>query len=532
MASFFSLFPSLVFLLLCSQQLLPCGAYPAKRGPHRHHHPPRFASHNYRDALTKSILFFEGQRSGKLPPSQRVSWRKDSGLSDGAAVHVDLVGGYYDAGDNVKFGFPMAFTTTMLSWSVIEFGGLMKGELGHAKEAIRWATDYLLKATAHPDTIYVQVGDATKDHACWERPEDMDTPRSVFKIDKNTPGTEVAAETAAALAAASMVFRKSDTTYSKLLARRAIRVFQFADKYRGPYSNGLKPFVCPYYCDFSGYQDELLWGAAWLHRATRNPTYLTYIQANGQTLGADESDFTFGWDNKHVGARILLSKAFLVQSVQPLHDYKSHADSYICSLIPGTPFSTAQYTRGGLLFKMNDSNMQYVTSTSFLLVTYAKYLTTARTTVKCGANIITPKKLRAFAKKQASQFLNQFPPIKFKYISMINCLVDYLLGDNPLKMSFMVGYGPRYPQRIHHRGSSLPSISSHPSKIQCSPGFGFYKSQSPNPNLLIGAVVGGPDQNDRFPDQRPDYEQSEPATYINAPLVGALAYLAHSFGQL
>lgn len=73
------------------------------------------------------------------------------------AIQVDLVGGYYDAGDNVKFGFPMAFTTTMLSWSVIEFGGLMKGELQNAKEAIRWATDYLLKATAHPGTIYVQV---------------------------------------------------------------------------------------------------------------------------------------------------------------------------------------------------------------------------------------------------------------------------------------------------------------------------------------------------------------------------------------
>jgi hypothetical protein len=72
-------------------------------------------------------------------------------------MQVDLVGGYYDAGDNVKFGFPMAFTTTMLSWSVIEFGGLMKGELQNAKDAIRWATDYLLKATAHPDTIYVQV---------------------------------------------------------------------------------------------------------------------------------------------------------------------------------------------------------------------------------------------------------------------------------------------------------------------------------------------------------------------------------------
>lgn len=67
------------------------------------------------------------------------------------------MGGYYDAGDNVKFGFPMAFTATMLSWSLIEFGGLMKSELPNAKDAVRWASDYLLKATSHPDTIYVQV---------------------------------------------------------------------------------------------------------------------------------------------------------------------------------------------------------------------------------------------------------------------------------------------------------------------------------------------------------------------------------------
>ncbi|KAL3517414.1 hypothetical protein ACH5RR_020003 [Cinchona calisaya] len=481
-------------------------AYPL---PHHRHHP-RFASHNYKDALTKSILFFEGQRSGKLPPNQRITWRRNSGLSDGSAMHVDLVGGYYDAGDNVKFGFPMAFTTTMLSWSVIEFGGLMKGELQNAKEAIRWATDYLLKATAQPGTVYVQVGNANRDHACWERPEDMDTPRSVFKVDQNTPGTEVAAETAAALAAASLVFRRSDPTYSNTLVKRAISVFAFADKYRGSYSNGLRPFVCPFYCSFSGYQDELLWGAAWLHRATKNPTYLRYIQVNGQTLGADETDNTFGWDNKHVGARILLSKAFLVQKVQSLHDYKGHADNYICSLIPGTPFSQAQYTPGGLLFKMSDSNMQYVTSTSFLLVTYAKYLTQAHTVVNCGGTVITPRRLRTIAKKQ----------------------VDYLLGDNPLKMSYMVGYGPRYPQRIHHRGSSLPSIASHPAKIQCSSGFSFMNSKSPNPNILVGAIVGGPDKQDRFADQRSDYEKSEPATYINAPFVGALAYLAHSFRQL
>ena len=52
----------------------------------------------------------------------------------------------------------------------------------------------------------------------------MDTPRTVIKIDKNTPGTEITAEIVAALAAASLVFRKTDPTYSKLLVKRAISV--------------------------------------------------------------------------------------------------------------------------------------------------------------------------------------------------------------------------------------------------------------------------------------------------------------------
>lgn len=45
---------------------------------------PIAAAHDYGDALYRSILFFEGQRSGKLPPNQRLSWRRDSALRDGA----------------------------------------------------------------------------------------------------------------------------------------------------------------------------------------------------------------------------------------------------------------------------------------------------------------------------------------------------------------------------------------------------------------------------------------------------------------
>lgn len=117
-----------------------------------------FAAHDYADALSKCILFFEGQRSGFLPQDQRMTWRANSGLGDGWTYKTDLTGGYYDAGDNVKFGFPMAFTTTLLSWSVIEFGDFMPpAELRNSLVAIRWATDYLLKTVSEPNRIFVQV---------------------------------------------------------------------------------------------------------------------------------------------------------------------------------------------------------------------------------------------------------------------------------------------------------------------------------------------------------------------------------------
>lgn len=102
--------------------------------------------------------------------------------------------------------------------------------------------------------------------------------------------------------------------------------------------------------------------------------------------------------------------------------------------------------------------------------------------------------------------------------------MDYILGDNPMRMSYMVGYGSKYPKRIHHRGSSLPSIGTHPRHIGCKDGSVYYRSSNPNPNLLVGAVVGGPNRTDVFPDSRSYFQESEPTTYINAPLVGLLAY--------
>jgi len=67
--------------------------------------------------------------------------------------------------------------------------------------------------------------------------------------------------------------------------------------------------IC-YTINWFGYivQDELLWGAAWLRRATRDENFLNYIQSNGKTLGAEDNINEFGWDNKHAGLNVLVSK--------------------------------------------------------------------------------------------------------------------------------------------------------------------------------------------------------------------------------
>lgn len=159
---------------------------------------------------------------------------------------------------------------------------------------------------------------------------------------------------------------------------------------------------------------------------------------------------------------------------------------------------------GGLLYKGSESNLQYVTTSSFLLLTYAKYLKSNEVVATCGSSTITADKLIAQAKKQ----------------------VDYILGDNPKQMSYMVGFGEKYPMHVHHRGSSLPFVHSHREKIGCGDGFQYLYSGSPNPNVLVGAIIGGPDSSDNFADDRSNYQQSEPATYINAPFVGALAFFS------
>ncbi|KAJ4951754.1 hypothetical protein NE237_028586 [Protea cynaroides] len=398
---------------------------------------------NYKEALTKSIIFLEAQRSGKLPRNTRLSWRGDSGLEDGKEANVDLVGGYYDAGDNVKFGFPMAFTITTLSWGAAFYRPELQkaGELQNVMDAIKWGTDFFLKASAKRNHLWVQVGDPVQDHQCWVRPENMNTPRHVMEINENTPGSEIAGETSAALASASIVFRRFDRVYSRRLLNKAKMLFEFARTHKGTFDG-----ECPFYCSYSGYN--------------------LYFEGE-----------------------------------KSLETFKSQADSFVCSVLPESPFHQVYVTPGGLIHMRDGANSQYAAGDAYLFTVYGDLLTKHNQKVTCGDKQFDGTHLLAFGKKQ----------------------MDYLLGDNPRGRSYMVGFGNSPPTRAHHRGSSVPVLSPN-AVISCPMTFvNWFSKDSPNPNELTGAIVGGPDRNDNFVDQRWASSMLEPTTYTNSLAIGVLA---------
>lgn len=142
------------------------------------------------------------------------------------------------------------------------------------------------------------------DHNCWERPETTTEERPVTQVNSSFPGTEVAAETAAALASASLVYKEIDRTYSEILLIHAQQLFTFADTYRGSYSVSISQ-VQKYY-NSSGYGDELLWAGSWLYYATRDPSYLYYVtEQNEKAFGNLGSLSWFSWDDKHAATQVL-----------------------------------------------------------------------------------------------------------------------------------------------------------------------------------------------------------------------------------
>nr|XP_006820071.1 PREDICTED: endoglucanase 15-like [Saccoglossus kowalevskii] len=174
-------------------------------------------SYDYCEVLRDSLLFYEAQRSGVMTDEtkSKLHWKKDSALNDQGENGEDLTGGYYDAGDHIKAGLPMAYTVTVVAWGLLEYPDAYEacGQTENVKDMIRWGTDYFLKIYPEKGVLYYQVGDVETDHSAWCRAQDMKMSRPALKANSDHPGCDVAAETAAALAAASIIFQEGSVSF-------------------------------------------------------------------------------------------------------------------------------------------------------------------------------------------------------------------------------------------------------------------------------------------------------------------------------
>ncbi|KAG1052956.1 hypothetical protein G6F43_004928 [Rhizopus delemar] len=180
--------------------------------------------------LNHSILFYEVQRSGKLPENNRIPWRHDSAMTDGIDVQLDLTGGYYDAGDYLKFTFPLSYSVFMLSWGGIDYfkGYELANQTGYLKDQLKWATDWMIKAHPQACTLYVQIGDVQLDNNYFGPDSGIPLPRPSYQINETHFGTDVASMTAAAFATASSFFRLLGSVTVPSFTTAPNRLFPFA----------------------------------------------------------------------------------------------------------------------------------------------------------------------------------------------------------------------------------------------------------------------------------------------------------------
>jgi hypothetical protein len=346
---------------------------------------------------------------------------------------------------------------------------------------------HIKKADGSTLKFFGQVGNPKIDHAYWGSAEAMNILRPSYYVDDSRPGTELTAETAAALAAASMVFEKTDSSYSAKLLAEAITLYAFADLHRGSYTNSIVA-AKGYYDSFNGYQDELMWGAIWLYKATREKKYLEkakgiYTSLPNQ-LNQNVKQYIGGdsWDNKVYASYVLMAELSGEAS------YRQDAARFLDYWSQGHEGNRIAYSPGGQAFFSKWGSLRYTANASFLAFMYVKYF----------------------------QDVDQKHSATYKAFGISQ--VNYILGDNPRRSSYVIGFGNNSPTNPHHRNAH-GSIS------------GNIKEPVDTKHILFGALVGGPSKpNDDYHDVRNNYVENEVSCDYNAGFTGAMAMMVGFFG--
>ena len=439
--------------------------------------------HDYGAALGAAILFYEAQRAGRLPASNRVPWRGDSALLD------PVLGGWYDAGDHLKLHFPLAFAAAQLAWGYIEFaqGYASAGEDAHLLDALHWVGQYLMDCHHDDASFTAQIGDVAPDHGVWGRAEDITFARPAYDVTPSGPGSDLLGAAVAALSAISMATRASDAPFAARCLAHARDLHALAKAYPGKYSDTVsQAFVYP----SSSIYDDMQYGAMFLYRATMEEQFLRDARAfrtmNRQQEGGG-GYYSFNWDDSNWGADALL--AMLTGDA----DATQSTTQFVQAWVSGS--QGVRYTPGGLAWLTEWGSLRHAMNAAFVALVWSQHLQ--------ASDPVDANRFACWARGQAR----------------------YVLGDNPASRSYVVGVGANPPTHEHHAGASCPAYTT---GRPCD--FGTYADADANPNVLYGALVGGPDVADGYADVRSDYVKNEVAVDYNAGFTGVLAYLAGSAG--
>lgn len=433
--------------------------------------------HNYAEALQKSLYFYECQQAGVLPDWNRVEWRGDGTVDD------YITGGWYDAGDHVKFNLPMAYSAAMLAWGLYEYpDGVKKiGQWEIYQNNLEYTLDYLAACDLGDEVVF-QVGNGTEDHTWWGPVELVEygmTEGSLYKRPYYTgTGAAVCGEMAAALAAGYCALKDTSSKADNYL-KHAENIFKIADTSRSneDYNNS----------DASGFYrsshfyDELFWSANWLYIATGNSAYLdkatSYIPNLDKELGSSDMKYSWTqcWDDVMQGGMLLYAR----NTKNPT--YISHVQRHVEYWT-----SSVSELDGGLRWLSDWGCLRYATAAAFVA-------SVACDTVLTDTSAVT--RFRQFYEEQ----------------------INYCLGSNPSNRSYVVGYGENYPKNPHHR-------TAH----------GSWKNAMDTPTVnrhtLYGALVGGPTSSGDYEDDRGNYINNEVATDYNAGFTALLCKMVDEYG--
>jgi hypothetical protein len=202
-----------------------------------------------------------------------------------------LDGGWYDAGDFVKFGLPLGYSVYVLlkgydvwpgayddrdSW---DYTGNADG-IPDILNEVKVASDYLLKAVIDENTIVMDVGNASRDHGQLSESGYQNAQRIPHREVYLADGADVPGLYAAALALMASLYAPYDDAYAQRCLTKARKAFTFCTTHQRvgttvqkDWNNGGQP-----YYGTDTWADKMACGAIELYRATGEQVYLTWAR--------------------------------------------------------------------------------------------------------------------------------------------------------------------------------------------------------------------------------------------------------------